>query len=397
MKRETFYPILVLLILGMPWCGGKSNGTETDGTTDTDGVSPDGTDSLPGDTVPGDTVADDTVIRPDFEECAALSETATNTRGPADIIFAIDNTPSMYNEIEMVRSNMNRFSEMVEAEGLDLHIALVSCRTEECLDRDGGPEWYIICIDPPVGAEGACEVADTDDSVPPEYLHVDVRIESLKALENIAGSYSQWSSILRPGAAKHFVVISDDNDEWTAERFNETILGLDASLTGYFFHSIYSFLSKEAACAISGGEPCCTYAAPSGEGTVYRQLVEMTSGVSADLCLQDFDPVFDAIAGAVVASARLNCYWEIPPPPEGEELDPAKVNVDFFDGTTTYLIGHVPTEDRCPLVEHGWYYDNPADPTTIYVCPQTCEWIQGKAGAQIIIKFGCETEEAPII
>jgi hypothetical protein len=381
----------VMVVFGLPWCGGKGSGTETDAAADTDGVSPDGTDSLPGDT------GDDTEVRPDFEECAAVSETAVNTRGPADIIFAIDNTPSMYNEIEMVRANMNRFSEMVEAEGLDLHIALVSCRTEACLDHPSGTEWYIICIDPPVGAEGACETADTDDSVPPEYLHVDERVESLKALENIADTYGQWSAILRPGAAKHFVAISDDNEEWTAAQFNETILGLDASLAGYQFHAIFSFMSKQAACDISSSEPCCTYAAPDGEGTVYRELVEMTGGVSADLCLQDFDPVFDALAGAVIASARLNCFWEIPPPPEGEELDPAKVNVDFFDGTTTTMIGHVPTEDRCALVEHGWYYDDPASPTEVHVCPQTCEWIQGREGAQIIIKFGCETEDAPLL
>jgi len=391
MKSKARHLFVVVLILALAWCGGKDGETGTDGTTDTDGVSPDGPDSPPVDT------AGDTEIRPDFEECAAVSETATNTRGPADIIFAIDNTPSMYNEIEMVRANMNRFSGMVEAGGLDLHIALVSCRTEACLAHPSGTEWYTICIDPPVGAEGACEAAGADDSVPPEYLHVDERVESLKALENIADTYGQWSAILRPGAAKHFVVISDDNEEWSATQFNETILGLDPSLAGYQFHAVYSFMSKEAACAISNSEPCCTYAAPEGEGTVYRELVEMTGGVSADLCLQDFDPVFDALAGAVIASARLNCFWQIPPPPEGEVLDTDLVNVDFFDGTTTHFIGHVPSEDRCTLAEHGWYYDDPASPTFIHVCPQTCEWIQGKDGAQIIIKFGCETEDAPLL
>ena len=192
-------------------------------------------------------------------------------------------------------------------------------------------------------------------------------------------------------------MISDDNDEIAAAAFNDTLLARDPSLAGYHFHSIYSFLSKEAACDLGTGEPCCTYAAPSGEGTAYRELVTLTGGVGADLCLQDFDPVFDAIAGAVVASARLNCEWEIPPPPDGEELDPDLVNVDFFDGTETHAIGYVSSADRCSLVAQGWYYDDAVAPASILVCPQTCEWIQGRPGAQIVIKFGCETEEAIII
>lgn len=381
--QRAIWCALVLAAAGLFGCGDEAS-------DDGDGSGSDGEVS-DGDVSTGE--VDDRVDRPEFEECASVSETAVNTRGPADVILAIDNTPSMYNEIEMVRANMNRFSAMVEAEGLDLHVALVSCRTQECTGHDN---WFGICIDPPLGAAGAC-AAETDDSQPPDYLHVEERIESLKAYESLMNAYPQWSTILRPGAAKHIIVISDDNDEIAAAAFNDTLLARDPSLAGYQFHSIYSFLSKEAACDLGSSEPCCTYAAPSGEGIAYRELVALTGGVGADLCLQDFDPVFDAIAGAVVASARLNCEWEIPPPPDGEEFDPDLVNVDFFDGTETHAIGYAGSVDRCSLVAQGWYYDDAVAPTSILVCPQTCEWIQGRPDAQIVIKFGCETEEAIII
>ena len=65
---------------------------------------------------------------------------------------------------------------------------------------------------------GACP---DDDSNPPKYLHVDHRIESLKALENVIYTFSDWSSMLRDDAAKHVIVISDDNDEWGAAQFND--------------------------------------------------------------------------------------------------------------------------------------------------------------------------------
>jgi len=326
-----------------------------------------------------------------FDECVGVNESARNMRGPADVVFAIDNTPSMYNEIEELRANMNRFSDMVEAEGLNLNIVLVACRTEECIgDHDN---WYTVCIDPPVGS-GACP---DDDSNPPQYLHVDNRIESLKALENIVGTYSDWSSMLRDESAKHVVVISDDNDEWGATQFNDAFTALDSRLVGYYFHSIFSYLGKEDACA-AGGDPCCDYAAPSGEGTVYRDLVTLTDGVSGNLCLQDFDPVFDALAGAVVESATLSCEWAIPEPPEDEELAPNLVNVEFVDGDgDPHLIHRVDSEAQCDMVEQGWYYDDPDEPTHIHVCPQTCTWIQGQEGSQMRIVFGCESEFDPVL
>jgi hypothetical protein len=324
-----------------------------------------------------------------FDECTSVAESAKALRGPADLVVAIDNTPSMENEIEEVRANMNRLSERVAAEGLDLNIVLVSCLTEACLQHTG---WFTICIDPPVGS-GACPA---DDSNPPDYLHVDQRIESRKALQRIVGTYADWSSMLRDGAAKHVLVVSDDTDEWTAEQFTTALVAADARFAGYRFHGIFSYTSKEAACT-AGNDPCCTYAAPGGEGVPYRELVTQTGGVSGNLCEQEFDPVFDALAGAVIASAPLSCEWLIPEPPVGETLDPAKVNVEVIDANgVSHLIGAVPGPGSCDLVAHGWYYDDAVAPTKVEVCPQTCTWIRGEAGAQVKVHFGCLTELAPI-
>jgi hypothetical protein len=154
-------------------------------------------------------------------------------------------------------------------------------------------------------------------------------------------------------------------------------------------------VDKEDACAISDSEPCCEFAAPGGEGVPYKELVSMTDGVSGDLCEQDFAPVFEAIAGAVVGSSEISCEWEIPEPPPGETLDPDKVNVEFiYDGGESYFVGYVEGPEQCDEVSHGWYYDDPEDPTMIYVCPQTCEWFQSVEDAGLVIHFGCETESA---
>lgn len=376
-------------------CGGASNNDNGDG--DTDGSTDADMDGITdGSHENGDTAGETGEPLPEFEECVAVSETAKNTRGPADIIIVIDNTPSMGDEIEMVRLNMNRFSGMVEAEGLDLRIVLISCLPGDCGIHE---EWHGICIDPPVGADGGCpEGGPYSDSNPPDYLHISEPVPSLKGLERTIDAFDQWSAVLRPGMPLHFVYISDDNDEYTATQFNSELLALDPGLEDYTVHAIFAYRSKEDACADSASEPCCTFAAPGGEGAVYRELVTMTGGRSGDLCLQDFAPLFDEFADAVIESAVLSCEWEIPEPPDGETLDPELVNVEFIDGDgEVYPIGHVDSAGLCGSVEHGWYYDDPSSPGMVYVCPQTCEWIQGKPGSRMDILFGCETEEAPLL
>lgn len=329
-----------------------------------------------------------------FEGCVAVGEVAKNTVQPADIIFTVDNSPSMRDEIEWTRANLNAFSQKIADEGLDPRIVMISCLPGDC---DGHPNNFGICVAPPLGKAGGCpDGGPYDDSNPPGYLHIDLRMPSQKALERIVSTHDQWASVLRPTAVTHFVVISDDGSEWTAQQFQDAIGGLTPAITDYHFHSIYSFLGKEDACAISSTEPCCKYAAPSGEGVDYETLVASTGGVGADLCAQDFAPVFDQFAASVIASAALSCEWVIPPPPNGETLNPNLVNVSFIDGAgDPLLIGRVDTVAGCAGVENGWYYDNPSQPTKVLVCPQTCAWIQGKPGAKMDIQFGCATEFAP--
>jgi hypothetical protein len=331
-----------------------------------------------------------------FDACVTLTETATPMRGPADVIFVIDNTPSMEDELAEVRANMNAFSQKVHDDGLDLHIVLISCLPEDCGSHDN---WHGICVEPPVGAVGGCpEGGPYDDSNPPAYLHVSTPVPSRGGLSAVVSTHDQWGHMIRDNSAKHVVVVSDDSDDWTAQQFIDAFVALDSRFEGFQAHGIYSFMSKEDACAISDTEPCCIFAAPDGEGTVYRDLVEATGGISGDMCLQDFDPVFDVLAGAVVESAELSCEWTIPAPPDGESLNPAMINVEFINSQQeSYFIGRVFAASDCGNVAQGWYYDDAVPPTTIYVCPQTCTWIKGDPGARMVLHFGCDQYVAPVL
>jgi hypothetical protein len=331
-----------------------------------------------------------------FEGCVAVGEVAQNTVQPATVVLFIDNSPSMRDEILWTRDNMNRFSQTITSAGLDLQVVVIACM--ENGDCDGHPNAWGICIPDPLGATGGCDDPPPyDDTNLPGYLHVDTRIPSVKGFERVMDTYDQWIGMVRPNTVLHIVGISDDTEEWSAAQFNDALLARNPALAGYFFHGIFSYQSKEDACAVSTSDPCCLYAAPSGEGVPYRDLVTMTGGVQADLCAQDFDPVFQQFATAVIESAQLSCEWAIPAPPAGETLNPNMVNVEFIDGAgASNIVGRVMSADECASVAQGWFYDNPTDPKSVLMCPQTCDWIQGQVGAEIRIQFGCATEFAAV-
>lgn len=53
-------------------------------------------------------------------------------------------------------------------------------------------------------------------------------------------------------------------------------------------------------------------------------------------------------------------------------------------------LGQVPSQSSCDS-SGGWTYDNPDTPTTIHLCPATCDVVQSDADAQVSIVVGCET------
>jgi hypothetical protein len=328
------------------------------------------------------------------DSCEAISAKADNRRAPADIIIAVDNSGSMDEEIAFVRAELNRFSQQIEASGVDVRIILISAAytppgADVPSDSDDGDDESDegseddengICIDAPLGS-GSCP----DDSNAPRYTHVPTEVGSHDALNLIIDEYPRYQSQLRPEATKTFVVVTDDNAE---DEPNDTPAGFRMSVAGlpgglfpqWTFSGI--FCQRE-----------CPEAAEVG--TVYQQLVSETMGIAGDLCDQNFAPVFDALATAVIASTGLACQWSIPSAPAGQSFDRSKVNVQYaLAGNAPMSLLQVPSAADC-AARAGWYYDNPADPKQILVCPAACDMLQNDVQASFEVLFGCETQLAP--
>jgi hypothetical protein len=94
-----------------------------------------------------------------------------------------------------------------------------------------------------------------------------------------------------------------------------------------------------------------------------------------------------------IREEALGCQFEIPPPPNGKELDPEEVNFSYTPegmGAPKLLL-HADDILACKD-KPGWYYDNPFTPTKIILCPASCATVQADLKAEVNVLFGCKTQ-----
>jgi hypothetical protein len=355
---------------------------------------------------PKDDAASDAGLDPDAA-CAAVTQEATLTALPVDIVWLVDNSNSMDAAIAEVKQGLNNFASLIAASNLDYRVILLSKRGTAALS---------VCIPPPLSGDNACGNG-------PRFFHSSIDILSTQPLEQFLGTLAQtagymqgeakggepWAAQLRPEATKTIVVVTDDNSRLSATDF-ETFPGgknpfntltlppgiLDPSwggmFDGYVFSGIYGWGSDQ--------DPSvkCTYpdqTSPPSSGPTYTTLVTKTGGVRAKLCdgAAAWGPFFQAVAQAVLQTSKIECEVVIPEP-SGQTIDFAQVNVALKSGNQETLIPNVGTAAGCGGTE-GWYYDDPQLPTQVILCPASCDTAQTLAGpgktGSVAVLFGCAT------
>ncbi len=107
----------------------------------------------------------------------------------------------------------------------------------------------------------------------------------------------------------------------------------------------------------------------------------------------DGDPVafVDALE-QIQAVAVIPCEYAIPPAPPGEQLVNNLVDVTFTDANGNQsIIPMAADPGQCDPQGGGWYYDDPASPSTIRLCEATCNLVTAAtAGASLDIVYGCD-------
>lgn len=101
-----------------------------------------------------------------------------------------------------------------------------------------------------------------------------------------------------------------------------------------------------------------------------------------------------AAALQAIAAENIQCSFTLPNP---GQFDPSSADVVFTpsSGPTVTLNG-VSGAGACSN-NSQWYYDNPANPTEITLCPATCTRVQNDPNARVSIEIGCPAGLAPTV
>lgn len=291
----------------------------------------------------------DTVVVHDLacaEECSyqVVEVAAVGTR-PADVIFVIDNSGSMGDDNDAVQDNINQFSSSVASSGTDLHVMLLGTTN----------------VPPPLGGSAEFQMVRTD-------------VDSNDALIELVEHHNDYASFLRADSIKHFVAITDDESDLSAQAFTGTVNSWPGFGSGWVFHSIVAY----------GSDPqdgCSTGAA---YGHQYMTLSQQTQGFTAPICDADYAVVFDEVMRAVTVGT-LPC--EIPiPAPAGVSADPSRISVTVDGAGGPSLSMPVRTTCSGP----GFTLDNPTQPTAVIACPETCAAISRDASGSLTVTVGCQ-------
>ncbi len=380
--------------------------------------------------------------------CFGGSTGVTRVRRPVDIVFVIDNSASMAEEIAQVEQRINEdFAAIIEASGLDYRVIMVSRYGDLAYPFGGigGVSWPI-CVGAPLGGT---DCSDPNNQVPTpgeRFFHYSANVGSNDALcllldgfsapdelgvQNRPGwqvlapeGYGAW---LRPDAFKTFVVITDDNvqcgtagnlwldDRETATGGERVAADFDAALRTlspaqfsgpggerkYIWHSIVNVRENVPAAEPWSSDAdivtdLCTGPPGSyvGPGTGYQALSRMTGGLRYPSCrTSDFNAVFNAIAEQVIDTSAASCMFEL----NGSNIDLTEARVSYQSGQDERTdLSEVSDEGNC--TDNGWYLELPAsteEPPVLSLCPEACSMIQADPGAHVFVEFGCEMSASP--
>ncbi len=190
-----------------------------------------------------------------------------------------------------------------------------------------------------------------------------------------------WIPFMRLESTKVFVVVTDDESDASATSFDQwamqqgTMFGTPQNRK-YVLHGIVGARNGNLSAACGTAD---------GPGLAYQELANLTGGTIASICDDNWTPIFNTIASSIVN--RLSCEYPVPDPPEGETLDPEKVNVVYTPaGGSPETILRDETAG-CESGADGWQWG--PNNETILLCGDACARVKGSSDATLDIEFGC--------
>jgi hypothetical protein len=137
-----------------------------------------------------------------------------------------------------------------------------------------------------------------------------------------------------------------------------------------------------------------------GVGPALGNLADIArSGGTGDAYLvEDRNTSTDVLAALneIRGAATIPCELSIPNPAPPAAIDYSRVNLSLSPsgGCDFEPVYYVPDLADCPA-EGGWAYDDAIAPSSVKLCPTTCDRVS-LPSARLRFSVGCETTIAPI-
>ena len=354
--------------------------------------------------------------------CGSQTAEAEIVPLPVDIIFLVDNSGSMTNEILGVQSNINNnFATIIGNSGIDYRVIMVS-------EHGSANANQSICIEAPLSgiAPGGCNNPPAQPVNGAKFFHYSYPILSTdswcKLHPTFKGTLKDqfnfapmgWQQWLRPDSFKVFVEITDDRVSCSANGYSyndlNTVAGgmtaaakFDSDLfvtsplhfgsamaRNYTWYSIVGLAyNNPPTDPYSAKDPIITAKCPTAVngGIGYQTLSNTTDALRFPLCdTTKYDVVFQAIAQGVVSNTKISCEFTIPEAPMGKSLDKDSILVEF-----------TPTGQNMPVVFMQVPDVNQCNATSFYVmgdkvilCPEACATVQADKTGKVEVNFTCE-------
>jgi hypothetical protein len=360
--------------------------------------------------------------------CVSQEAEAITSKRPLDIIFVIDNSESMGDEIAEVENQINtNFINIIAASQTDYHVVMISSHgVHDATPGDSGIAHQRICVRAPLSGT-TCEPVPAKPAETASFIHYDTVVESTDAWCKILntfhgpadanGSHAQgWSKFLRPNAFKVFAVITDDrvfascagfhfddkaddpiSAAAAANNFETALFSLSPQFgtpgrRNYVWHSIVAvapFDANDTTKPHPPGAPIvtqkCSTTAPA-PGLGHQALSRATGGLRFPTCEADFTPIFKAMAEDAIERTVIACDYAMPKAPKGGRIDPATAVVRYTSGGVVTDFAQVADAASCG--PNKFYIEG----DRIKLCNDACNVVQADPSADVKILFGCRPD-----
>jgi hypothetical protein len=303
--------------------------------------------------------------------CAATSQEATSI--PVNMFVMVDKSGSMKDNSKWTNARDAFTSFFQDPAAASLRVAMRFFPDTGC---DGTACDVNVCSQPAVDVGALSDAAHAQALVDAFAAHSPGGGTPMSAALGGAEKWAQDYNTKVMGTEKVVVVLVTDGEP----------NGCDDNV---------DHIAKEAADAFTGAG-VMTFAvglAGSNQGTMDK--IATGGHTTQGFFIGNGNAKADLLAALkAIQQSSLGCAYAMPAADPGQTIDPTRVNVSFTpSGGAAETLGQVPGAASCSGAG-GWYYDDPAKPATITLCPATCTTVQADPGAKMQIVLGCTTHPA---